>query len=246
VSSISVYADESTPNQDESAPVATIADPSTEEITGETYGALKALCEAEVVDIYGGRALIIRPGLIVGPNDASDRFTYWVDRVARGGEVLAPDGPDYRTQFVDVRDLAAWTLDLLERGDQAAGRPTGDVYNATGPEQPLRLGDLLDVCRRVSGSDASFTWADEAFLLEHGVEPWTELPLWIPGAEGVGGNAFDVSRALSAGLRFRPLEETVTDTFAWSRSRPADHAVRAGLPAGREAEILRAWHGRSG
>ena len=240
VSSISVYAEEATPGQDESAPVATLADPSVEEVTGEKYGALKALCEQEVLRAHGERALIIRPGLIVGPNDASDRFTYWVDRVARGGDVLAPDGPDYRTQFIDVRDLAAWTLGLLERDPAPAA-----VFNATGPEQPARLGDLLETCRRVSGSDAAFVWAAEAFLLEHGVQPWTELPLWIPGAEGVGGNAFDVSKALAAGLTFRPLEETVADTLAWARSRPADHRFRAGLPAGREAEILRAWRARA-
>lgn len=249
VSSISVYANEAVPGQDESAPVATIADPSVEEITGETYGALKALCEEEVVRLHGARAMIIRPGLIVGPHDASDRFTYWVDRVARGGEILAPDGPDYRTQFIDVRDLAAWMLDLLEReqtGDVGARSPAGTVFNATGPERHIRLGDLMDVCHRVSGSDATFVWADAAFLLEQGVQPWIELPLWIPGEEGVGGNAFDISRALAAGLRFRPLEETVADTLAWSRSRPEDHPFRAGLSAERESELLRAWHDRMG
>ncbi len=233
VSSISVYADETTPGQDESAAVITLPDPSVEEVTGQTYGGLKALCEAEVVDAFGDRALIIRPGLIVGPNDASDRFTYWVVRVARGGVVLAPDGPDYRTQFIDVRDLAEWILRSLER--HARG-----VFNATGPAEPLPLGRLLEACRQAGGSDARFVWADEAFLLEHGVQPWTEMPLWIPGREGVGGNAFDISRALAAGLAFRPVEETVADTLAWARTRPAETAVRAGLTSEREGELLRA------
>jgi 2'-hydroxyisoflavone reductase len=238
VSTLSVYADERPPGQDESGPVATVPDPTTEEVTGETYGPLKALCEAEVERILPGRALIVRPGLIVGPHDASDRFTYWVLRVARGGEVLAPSGPSYPTQFVDVRDLAGWILRMIERGG------TG-VFNATGPVEPLALGTVLETCRDVSGSDARFVWADEAFLLEQGVQPWTELPLWIPGDEGIGGNSFDVSKALAAGLSFRPLAETVRDTLAWARTRPAGEPLRAGLDPEREAALLSAWHTRT-
>jgi 2'-hydroxyisoflavone reductase len=239
VSSISVYAGELAVGQDESAPVATIADPTIEAITPETYGALKALCEREVERALPNRTLVVRPGLIVGPHDATDRFTYWPLRVARGGDVLAPNGPGYRTQFVDVRDLAGWILRIVEGG------ATG-VFNATGPSEPLPLGTLLATCREVAGSDARPVWVDEAFLLQHGVEPWSEVPLWIPGDEGVGGNSFDVGKALAAGLTFRPLAETVADTLAWARGRPADTAPRAGLEPEREAELLRAWRARPG
>ena len=238
VSTLSVYADERTPGQDESAPLALIDDPSVEDVTAETYGPLKALCEREVERAMPGRALIVRPGLIVGPHDASDRFTYWPLRVARGGDVLAPHGPGYRTQFIDVRDLAMWTLTMIERG------ATG-VFNATGPVEPLPLGTLLATCRDVARSDARFVYADEAFLLEQGVEPWTQLPLWIPGEEGFGGNRFDIAAALAAGLTFRPLEETVADTLAWARTRPSNLALRAGLEPEREAELLEAWRSRA-
>ena len=239
VSSLSVYASERDAHQDESAPVGTIADPTVEEVTPETYGPLKALCEREVERALPDRALVVRPGLIVGPHDASDRFTYWVLRVARGGDVLAPNGPGYRVQFVDARDLAAWILLMVERG------ATG-VFNATGPSEPLALGTLLDTCRDVAGGDARITWVDESFLLEQGVEPWSEMPLWIPGEEGVGGHSFDVDKALAEGLAFRPLAGTVADTLAWARGRPTDAPLRAGLQPDREAELLRAWRSRAG
>jgi 2'-hydroxyisoflavone reductase len=238
VSTLSVYADERTVGQDESAPVAVTPDPTVEEVTGETYGPLKALCEADVERALPGRALIVRPGLIVGPNDPTDRFTYWPVRVAAGGEVLAPDGPSYRTQLIDVRDLAGWILTMLERS------ATG-TFNATGPVEPLPLGTLLDTCRDVSGSDARFVYADERFLLEEGVEPWSDLPLWIAGAEGVGGNAFDISKAVANGLVFRPVGETVADTLAWARTRPTADPLRAGLAPEREAAVLEAWRHRS-
>lgn len=237
VSTLSVYADERTVGQDESAPVAVTPDPTVEEVTAETYGPLKALCEAGVELALPGRALIVRPGLIVGPNDPTDRFTYWPVRVAAGGEVLAPDGPAYRTQFIDVRDLADWILTMLERG------ATG-TFNATGPAEPLPLGTLLDTCRDVSASDARFVYAGEGFLLEEGVEPWSDLPLWIAGEEGVGGNAFDISKAVANGLVFRPVGETVTDTLAWARTRPTADPLRAGLAPEREAAVLEAWRRR--
>jgi nucleoside-diphosphate-sugar epimerase len=238
ISSISVYADESTPGQDEWAPVAQLDPPTVEEITAETYGGLKALCERRLEEALSGRALIVRPGLIVGPNDPTDRFTYWPVRVARGGDVLAPDGPEYRTQFIDVRDLAEWILGRIEAGS------TG-VFNATGPTEPLPLGTLLDVCRRVAASEARFAWLPEAFLLEEGVEPWSDLPLWLAGDAGFGGNRFDIRRALAAGLTFRPLEQTVADTLAWARSRSPAEPMLAGLDAEREAAVLRAWSARS-
>ena len=234
ISSLSVYADPLPASADEAAPVATMPDETLEEISGETYGPLKVLCEQAAMEAMGGRALSVRSGLIVGPHDASDRFSYWPAHVARSSEVLAPESPAYGVQFIDVRDLARWTLQATEQ------RLTGP-YNVTGPERPLPLGDLLDTARAVSGSDARFTWVSGPFLEEQGVVPFIEMPLWVP-AEAGGFNNFDVSRALDAGLTFRPVEETVRDTLAWLATRPADYAWRAGLAAEREAELLSLWH----
>lgn len=239
ISSLSVYADPSRPGVDETAPVGRIDDPTTEEITGESYGPLKALCEQAAEAALPGRALIIRPGLIVGPYDPTDRFTYWPRRVAHGGAVLAPGRPGYATQIIDARDLAEWTLDMVE------ARRVG-VYNATGPATPLTLGEVLDTSRAVSGSDATFTWLDEAFLLAHGAQPWTELPLWVPESDPqlAGFNKFSIDRALAAGLTFRPLADTVAATLAWDAARPTDTPPRAGLTREREAELLAAWRAR--
>jgi 2'-hydroxyisoflavone reductase len=222
------------PGLDETAPVSLLPpeQAGTETITGETYGPLKALAERAALEALPGRALVVRPGLIVGPHDPSDRFTYWPARVARGGEVLAPDRPDKPVQFIDVRDLAEWILHLVE------ARRIG-LFNATGPAQPLTLGELLETCRLVSGSDAHFTWVPEAVLLEHQVTPYTELPLWVP-AEAAGFDRFDISRALAAGLRFRPLADTIRDTLAWDAARPAGGERRAGLAPEREALLLAA------
>ncbi len=236
ISSASVYADLSRRRIGESAPLAVLADPSAEASDGTAYGPLKALCEEAVQERMPGRALIVRPGLIVGPHDPSGRFTYWVERVARGGEVLVPAPPGRQVQFIDVRDLADWILRCAERGVQGA-------YNAAGPEEPLPMVRLLEVCRRVSGSEATVTWVDEAFLLQHDVQPWTELPLWLP-AEFAGMMALDCRKALAAGLTFRPLAETVRDTLAWSASDAAAKGRPSGMRPEREWEILRAWHAR--
>lgn len=234
ISSISVYASFEQAGIDEDAPVGTLDDPSVEEVTGTTYGPLKALCEQAAEAAMPGRVLNIRPGLIVGPNDPTDRFTYWPVRVARGGRFIAPERPGYLTQIIDVRDLAEWTLRMIE-----AGR-TG-VYNATGPEQPLPLGDLLDTCRAVAGSDAQPVWASADFLAEHEVQPWLELPLWVPeGPEYLGFSQVAIERARAEGLSFRPLADTCAATLEWARSRPADHQWRAGLPAEKEAQLLAA------
>jgi 2'-hydroxyisoflavone reductase len=254
ISSISVYRDFSRPDQDEGAPLGVLEDPTVEEVTGETYGPLKARCEQTVRERFPGRALIVRPGLIVGPHDPTDRFTYWPWRLSQGGEVLAPGRPDLPVQFVDVRDLAAWTVGLAEAG------ATGD-FNATGPEGSppdwrYTMGDLLETCRAVGASPspgdrpapARLTWVDEDFLLRAGVRPWTELPLWVPSGEARIANMqrVDCSRARAAGLTFRPVAQTVQDTLAWTRERPLDAPWRAGLPAPREAEVLRAWHAGEG
>jgi len=246
VSSISVYADFTEP-RDEDGPVGAMPDETIEEVTGETYGPLKALCERAVEEELPGRSLAVRAGLIVGPHDPTNRFGYWTRRVERGGEVLAPGDPGRRVQFVDARDLAGWMLRMAE------GR-RGGVFNAAGPEYPLTMGGFLEVCREVSGSDARFTWVDEQFLAANGVEPWGHLPLWL-AADDERFRYFleaDAGRALAAGLTFRPLAETVRDTLAWQRGQGerAD-ASKAGVAAPdqtlspeREAELLRLWHAR--
>jgi 2'-hydroxyisoflavone reductase len=238
ISTISVYADAGRPGLDEDAPVGQLAE-ATEQVTGETYGPLKALCEQAVEEALPDRTLTIRPGLIVGPDDPTDRFTYWVRRVAQGGEVLAPGRPDRLIQYIDVRDLARWTIHMAET------RATG-TYNATGPDIPQSMGDLLQTARDVSKSDARFTWVDEGWLLNEGVEPWSELPLWIPedDAESAGIMAINIDKATAAGLTFRPLSTTVQDTLAWDRTRPPDIERRAGLAPDREAALLQAWRTR--
>ncbi len=240
ISSISVYADTSKPGIDEHAPVGTLEDPATEEVTGESYGPLKALCEQAAEAAMPDRVLNIRPGLIVGPHDPTDRFTYWVRRVAEGGEVLAPGNPHAPVQVIDARDLAEWTIRMIEQ------RQTG-VFNATGPAERLRMADLLTTCKQVSGSDAAFVWLDDAFLLEAGAGPWIEVPLWIPATGGQSDGLLDVNfaKARAAGLTFRDIADTVRDTLAWDRTRPADTERRAGLAPERERALLQAWRERN-
>ena len=190
VSSVSVYADFTRPN-DEESPVAELGDLADDEVTGESYGALKALCEDAVRDVFGDRALVVRPGLIVGPHDPTGRFTYWPHRVARGGEVLAPGPSDRPTQFIDVRDLAEWMLDLCERG-------VGGTFNATHPG--LEWGELLGACASVTASDARITWVTDEFLVEHEVGEWMELPLWVSALDPAAAN-FDRVDVRSCGRR---------------------------------------------
>ena len=229
VSSISVYAG-FTEGPSEDSPLATTDDPTTEEITLETYGPLKALCEAAVREAFAGACATVRAGLIVGPHDPTGRFTYWPHRIERGGEVLAPGSPDRQIQVIDVRDLAEWILRLAE--EQEAG-----TFNATGPETPLTFGELLDTAQDVSGSDAELTWVDDGFLLERGVGEWIELPLWIPSEPGLF--QAEVTRALRTGLAFRPVEDTLAATLELATPTP-----ETGLAPARERELLAAWHGR--
>jgi 2'-hydroxyisoflavone reductase len=228
VSSISVYDDFSEP-VDESSPVAQLEDPATEKIM-EAYGALKAACEDVVEEVYGERSARVRAGLIVGPYDPTDRFTYWPRRIALGGDVLGPGKPDAPVQFVDARDLARWLVELAVNGP-------GGTFNATGPAEPLTFAQLLERARDAVGSDASVVWVDDQHVLAAEVQPWTELPLWLPGDEYAGMARADIGRALAAGLTFRPVEETVVDTLAWDRSVPGD---RPTLAHDREQEILAA------
>lgn len=233
ISSGSVYADTSRPGVDESAPVHTIADETVEEITDpETYGALKVLCERALEEAMPGRVLSVRAGLIVGPYDPTGRFTYWAHRFARGGDVLAPEPRDQPVQLVHARDLADWILAMAER------REAG-VFNATGPAEPLTMERLLEGCTVATQSEAEVVWVDEDFLLEHRVEPWSDLPLWLaPDANPREASflAVDVSKAVRAGLRFRPLAQSVEETLSGART-----AAAAGLSPEREAELLAAW-----
>ena len=241
VSSISAYAPPFAPGYDEAT--TTLGEPKGEEVM-EEYGELKAACERTLETVLPGRAAWIRAGLIVGPHDPTDRFTYWPRRVAAGGRVLAPGRPDRPVQFVDVRDLGEWLVHVAE--NRIAG-----AYTATGPVPPVTMGELLEASRRVSGSDAELVWVDEDFLLDREVGPWMELPLWIPESdpELAHMQEADVSRAVAAGLRFRPLEETVRDTLAWAEAALDTTAPlasgleigKAGMEPERERELLGTW-----
>ena len=232
ISTVSVYADFEAVGIDEDYALGTIEDESVEDITDGSYGPLKVLCEQAVQEIYADNSLIIRPGLIVGPHDPTDRFTYWPVRVARGGKVLVPVGPDEPTQFIHARDLADFTIKQIE--EKAAG-----VFNVVGPEEPCPIGELLETCKQVSGSDAAFVWASEEFIAENKVAPWMELTLWIPESEGGGMSRVSNDRAKAAGLKFKPTEAVVRETLEWARSRPGDYEMRAGLKPEREDELLR-------
>jgi 2'-hydroxyisoflavone reductase len=235
VSSISVYSDDITPGADEEAPVSELPDPKVEEVTGETYGGLKVLCERAAEEEMPGRVLNVRPGLISGPHDPTGRFTYWPRRIAAGGEVLVPDHEGRTVQYIDVRDLAAWIVKMSEE------RRTG-TYNATGPDYELQMGRLLEECETVSGAGAELVWVSEDFLEENGVEPFTELPLWLP-REHAGLLAIDCGKAIEAGLSFQPLAETIEDVLDWDRATKASVEPAAGLRPQREQELLLAWHG---
>ena len=225
VSSVSAYADQSTPAT-EGAPLAELDDRDAEEI--EHYGALKAACEGIVADAFGARTLVVRPGLIVGPHDPTDRFTYWPRRVAEGGRVLVPAPPEQPVQFIDVRDLAEWIVAATE--DELEG-----AYNATG--DAITFGELLDECRSVSGH-AEIVWVPPERLVAAGVGEWMELPLWIVSPEYSAMHRTDVSKAKRAGLRFRPLAETISDTLAWDAARETPRAEGVGLAPERERELL--------
>lgn len=236
ISSISVYPEAAMRQRgvDEDTAVDTIEDETTEEMTGESYGPLKALCEQAAEAAMPGRVLNVRAGLIVGPHDLTDRFTYWPYRVAQGGEVLAPDSSDYAVQFIDVRDLAQWILHMVEV--QKSGS-----YNVTGHAGTITLGDVLATSRKITGSDATFTWVSETFLMENEVAPWIQMPMWL-GGRVPGISQVSCENAFADGLVIRPLAETIQDTLTWQATRPADHEWRAGLSREREAELLEKWH----
>jgi 2'-hydroxyisoflavone reductase len=229
ISSGSVYRDPVAPGSDETAPTCELSGPIPAAIDSpETYGALKMLCERAAAKRFPDRTLVLRPGLVVGPHDHTERFTHWPRRIARGGPVLAAE-PDQPVQFIDARDLGTWAVAALEAG-------TTGVFNAVGPEQPLTMGELLAACISVTGSDAEPVWAGDRFLLDQGVEPWADLPLWLP-ADAAGFLAVDAARARGAGLHTRPPAETIADVLKWDAERdPAER--RDAMPADRERELL--------
>ena len=241
ISTISVYGELKT-GPDENAPMEKYegADPYKETLEAmkaggyKTYGPLKALSEKEAEKWFPGKTLIIRLGLIVGPRDETDRFTYWPVRIDRGGEMLAPGSPDEPVQFIDARDLAEWTIRMAEN------RETG-IYNATGPAKPSGISGMLDGIKAALKSNATFTWVAEDFLTQQKVEPWSDMPVWTGKDSGLALAKID--RALNKGLTFRPLAETARDTLAWFKSLPQDRQakLRAGLTPERETEVLAAW-----
>lgn len=236
VSTISVYGNVDKPT-DEDSPVAQLKEP-TESVSGGSYGPLKALCEKAAEAAMPGRVTVVRPGLIVGPDDPTDRFTYWPVRIARGGEVLAPGAPSDPVLYIDVRDLAEWMIRLVER------RTTG-VFNALGPAGTLGVGAFVDGIKRGVGGDARFTFVDAKFLDENGVHPWTDMPVWVPPS---GDDAYmgriSRARAVKAGLTFRPVADTARDTLAWWRTLPEIRRARmgAGITPELERAVLAAWH----
>lgn len=239
-SSLSVHSDVSEPGLTEDAPVGTLDDPTVEEITGATYGPLKALCEEEARKAFPNGAIVVRPHLIVGPGDRSDRWTYWPVRIARGGEVMAPGTPQDPTQYIDARDLAEFDIHLIET------RQVG-TYSGVGPLAPLSMAELLYGMRAVVSNEVSFTWVDADFLAEHEVRPWGHMTAWVPPrGESAGFCRFDNSRAVAAGLKYRPLASTASDTLDWWMTLPEERRAspRAGLAAEKEKEVLAAWHAR--
>jgi 2'-hydroxyisoflavone reductase len=244
ISTISVYASNEAP-ADETAPLAAYSgkDPMAETSAsltadvGGLYGPLKAVSEREAERQFPGETAIIRPGLIVGPGDETDRFTYWPVRLARGGEVLAPgDGAD-PVQFIDARDLGEWTIRMAE------SRSLG-VFNATGPTRPLEMRDMLAQIAAAVHARANLTWVSEKFLEAQKVSPWSDLPVWVPGiGESAGFARRSIQRAVAAGLTFRPLATTAADTLAWFRQQPQERQdkLRAGLSPAREQELLAEW-----
>ena len=261
ISSISAYEEVPATGGDENSKLATVKDPSVETMGAqfENYGGFKVMCEQAAQAAFPGRATIVRPGFIIGPGDPTDRFTYWPVRIARGGDVLAPGAPADPLQWIDVRDLSEWLVKLAEDG-------TPGTFNAIGPPSPARWGDVLDTCVKVSGSGAKLEWVPAAWLAENGMGGEDAFPIWVPAeGESAGFHRWSNDRAEAAGLRFRPIDDTVTDLLAWypkeierrvrvtkeleeaakSKGLPPPKgdptAVRAGPPAEREQELLAKW-----
>jgi 2'-hydroxyisoflavone reductase len=247
ISTISVYPDNSVPDADETAGLTPlppeVTDPYAVAPTdaGKYYGALKSFSEKEVEKQYPGKNTIIRPGLIVGPLDRTDRFTYWPYRIDKGGEVLAPGTPNDPVQFIDARDIAEWTIRMAET------RTLG-TYNATGPNPPMTMGQMLNGIKAALNSNATFTWVPAEFLAKQKIRPWRDMTVWIPPVgETAGFMRRNISKAVSKGLTYRPLAVTARETLEWNKTRPAEQLQAlaegkvGGISAEREKQVLDAW-----
>ena len=234
ISSINAFRDVEEAGIDESYPEAQLPEgASMDEMTMETYGPLKVLCEHEVKRIFPDGYVNIRSGLIVGPNDPSDRFTYWVNRIGKGGSVLCPGNGNTPVQFIDVRDLARWSVKMALDGESG-------LYSGTGPDHLLTMGQFLETCRAICNPDADLVWMDEKSLEENEVSPWSEMPAWAPDSvkEFHGLGRININKALANGLKFTTLENTIKDTFKWDSSRPKQTKLRAGIDQKKEKKIL--------
>lgn len=237
VSTISVYAKMDKPGLDENSELIVLADPTVDKVTNETYGGLKALSEKAAEAAMPGKVTVVRPGLIVGPGDNTDRFTYWPVRVARGGDFLAPESPNAPTQFIDVRDLANFLLHLIEQ------KHIG-TFNADAQAGSITMGKLIDACLKASPKAGKPVWVSADFLAENNVGPWMDLPCWIPAqGDEAGFGRRSAKKALAAGLMYRSIESTVRDTLAYWNSLPAERRAKpgAGLSSEREAAVLAKW-----
>src|SRR5690606_12403502 len=236
ISSINAYRDVEQAGIDESYPSAVMPDgASTEKLEMETYGPLKVLCENVVEETFPEAYVNVRSGLIVGPNDPTDRFTYWVDRVAKGGKILCPGDGSTPVQFIDVRDLGKWCVKMANNGEPG-------LYSATGPDYILTMGHYLETCREVLNPEAELIWVDEGFLEENNVNPWSDMPVWAPESqkEFHGLGKMDIKKAMAQGLSFTELSKTIRDTYDWlTQSLTSDYKFRAGLHHQRENELLR-------
>lgn len=238
ISTVSVYPDLSLKGITEKDEVGTMADPTSEVMSNESYGPLKVLCENAIEAAMPGRFTSLRPGLIVGPEDPTDRFSYWPLRVRAGGEVLAPGNLTDPVQWIDARDLGEFAIHCIEQ-------KTMGLYNCCGPTNPADMAELVYGCKAVSGGDAKITWVPADFCAAQGLQPWGHLPVWAPGEGPVAGiNTVDCSKSIAAGMRSRPLADTVRDLYTWWDSQPDERRaqVRAGMPREQEKAALEAWH----
>jgi 2'-hydroxyisoflavone reductase len=234
-SSLSVHADFSIKGITENHPIATIDDPTIEDMSA--YGPLKALSEKVAKKAFTDRAIIVRPHLIVGPGDRTDRWTYWPVRINRGGEVLAPGDPSQPAQYIDARDLSEFDIHLIENN-------LFGTYTAVGPLGKLTMSEMLYGIKAVVSNEVSFAWVDQNFILENKIKPWTEITAWMPsGGEFDGFCSFDNSNAVKAGIKYRPLAVTAKDTLKWWKTLPRERREnpKAGLSISKEKEVLKKW-----
>jgi 2'-hydroxyisoflavone reductase len=236
ISSVSAYASFAKPPIRESDPTASILGIDTQSVNGNNYGPMKAECERTVARVFGARSILVRPGLIVGPDDPTGRFSYWPWRIAAGGRVLAPGLPERPIQFIDARDLAAWILRLI------AQRASG-AFNGTGPNEGATFVELLDTCRWICGEEVEVEWVDERFLEREGVQPWLELPLWIPSHDPTtrGFHYVDTTRAKASGLKTRPMAVTLNDILEAGIPVASDKRRAGKMTRQRERDLLSVW-----